>query len=44
MAKSKCFIWITTGPRGDPGPDGLPGHGPEGLPGIIGSPGQIGTK
>lgn len=31
------------GPRGDPGPDGLPsGYGPDGFPGIVGPPGQRG--
>lgn len=38
----KCYTWISSGLRGDRGPDGLPGYGLEGLPGIIGPPGQIG--
>lgn len=40
---SKYSTSLLLGPRGDPGPDGLPsGYGPDGLPGIVGPPGQRG--
>lgn len=43
LESCSCFFTcVSSGPRGEPGPDGLPGYGQDGLPGIAGPPGQIG--